>query len=295
MDPEAIGVLVTSMIRNIRYSLCAAYCVQIFEWLSLLDNEVAYVHQHSWSLVTLAYVLCRYYPLVTWPAALWASLGDHRYEVCQWAIYLQILSMPLVLLPPAVMALRTYAFSERNVKVLIILSTLFALLTGMSIWNFCIDLKPPPRLAFVFTGNQLGENACGPDYSEEKMRVKLVLTQATLLFADLISLCIVLFYCHVHHGRTKLAKFFIQQGAGAFLLICLLNGLAIGFYFLPSMASSSIGLPFLLLLPNTIACRLILQLRQEGSPANRTAISRINSQVIRDAFPADSIQLSVMN
>ncbi|TFK40193.1 hypothetical protein BDQ12DRAFT_734205, partial [Crucibulum laeve] len=290
-------------VEEVRYGFCAAYAVQIFEWLILLDQEIATIHQRRWSSVKWAYLLCRYYPLFVWPILLWAYVLNQKYELCtRVGQPIHALLLPYICCSQAVMIMRAYAFSDRHKAVLAVLLPLYAILVGTSIWMFCTNLVLPSPETFPDYFRVFKETGCFPDYSSKIMGLRLGLVMIAAVTTDLTSLCVVLVFCRIRHGQTALGKYFTIQGLGAFACAFAVNLPTVVFYFLydfPSMLESitidnnpryrshtshtAVGLPFAILIPNTIACRVILQLRWKTSPTD-TQLERRNSRMIRNAL-----------
>ena len=41
------------------------------------------IHKGRWTTISICYVLCRYYPLLTWPLFIWTWCFDHNIETCR--------------------------------------------------------------------------------------------------------------------------------------------------------------------------------------------------------------------
>lgn len=64
--------------------------------------------------------------------------------------------------------MRAYAFTSRDGRVLMLLSTCYAILVGVNIWVFCINVDVPLQLYAV-----LGRSGCFPNYGEGVMAMRI--------------------------------------------------------------------------------------------------------------------------
>ncbi|KAH7928472.1 hypothetical protein BV22DRAFT_1030786 [Leucogyrophana mollusca] len=80
-----------------RNGFVAVYALQVYEWLLMLDDEYTLIHRSAWTSIKVAYLVCRYYPLLVFPFQLWGWMGDHAPRVCQRVIHpLYATLIPLV-------------------------------------------------------------------------------------------------------------------------------------------------------------------------------------------------------
>jgi hypothetical protein len=63
--------------------------------------------------------------------------------------------------PAGVMLMRAYAFTGRNIRVLVLLLVFYAALIGIDVWFFCFNVVTLPDLAYEL----LGGTGCFPDYA----------------------------------------------------------------------------------------------------------------------------------
>ncbi|TFK39686.1 hypothetical protein BDQ12DRAFT_711808, partial [Crucibulum laeve] len=244
-------------IQAVRYSLVAAYCLQIYEWFASLHDELILIHNGAWSSVRVAYILCRYYPLTYWAALMWAYVFDHDPIFCSGVVRpVHALLSPFQFLSQAIMLMRTYAFSGRSHKVFIILSTAYVFLVGVDIWLFCTDVFPPSEEKFGPYLALVEGTGCFPDYSADLMGIRIGLAMLAAMLMDLLSLIIVLIFCfRRQNGRTPLGRYFLKQGLSSFALLTAVNIIGMCLYFQSHSPSSGIGLPFILVISNLLACR----------------------------------------
>lgn len=70
---------------------------------------------------------------------------------------------------PAVMAMRAYAFSGRDRRVLIPLATCYLGLLAVNIWVFCIHIEAIPESFYIL----IGGTGCFPNYGDQIMVEKI--------------------------------------------------------------------------------------------------------------------------
>jgi len=285
------SVILVSSVRSIaeaRYAIVAVNCLQVYEWVATSRREADLIHHARWTSVKVAYLLCRYYPLLLWPLVTWAYVGDHDEVVCQRVMRpIHILLAPCQIFPQGVMLMRAYAFSGRNKRVLLLLCLCYIGLIGVDIWVFCTQIAAPPPIFYLV----VGRTGCFPDYGNGFMALRIGYSMLASTLMDLVSLIVVLVHCHRTRSRQiSLGRYFVNQGLAAFCFVSAVNILTAAIFFEPNSFKSGIGLPFILVVSNLIACRVILQLRRQVMPT-KSEISRRHSQLVRDAFatrPSDN-------
>ncbi|KAJ7708843.1 hypothetical protein B0H17DRAFT_1264259 [Mycena rosella] len=272
--PLSEVVAALNSIRMSRYGIIAVYCVSIYEWLDTC------IYPSRWNSVKVVYCLCRYYQLLLWPLVVFAYAGDHTASTCAKLTQLvSIFLFPMVrdLRASCVMLMRAYAFTGRNLKILVILLAFYAGLVGISILFFCTHVVPLPDTTFQV----LGGTGCFPDYIVPNGGTRLLAASAAM---DLLSLSIIAIYClRIHSTRGSLGRVFISQGLGAFAVVLVVHGVALGIYFWPQNFYNGMGLPYILVISNLMACRLILELRRKALPTE-TEILRQHSHLVDEAL-----------
>lgn len=268
-------------VRATRCGVMAVYCVAIYEWLDTLPTEVELIYPSHWNSIKVAYFLCRYYLLLLWPLVVFAYVGDHSAETCdKLTLPVNILLLPTQLFAPGVMLMRAYAFTGRSLRILAILLFFFAGLVGVSIYNFGMSGIPLPYTTYEI----LGGTGCYPDYTRPHAETRLLLSLGGSTAMDFLSLSVILIYClRIWSTRGSLGRLFVNQGLGAFFSILAVNGVALGTYFSPKSFHNGVGLPYILVIPNLVACRLILDLRRRALPTE-TEILRQHSHLIGEAL-----------
>jgi len=274
-------------INDARYAMAAMLALQLYEWLALLDKEIDLIYKSRLTKINVAYLLCRYYPAALWIVLMWAIVGDHPTNLCLRVVKpVNALLAPCQFISQGIMMMRAYAFTSRDYRVLVLLGFCYAILVGINIWVFCTNISVPVELYAV-----LGETGCFPNYGLGFMALRIGYTILAATLMDLVSLTVVLVYCYKCRAReVSLGRYFVNQGLIAFAFVCVINIICVASYFRPPSYRSGTGLPMILVLPNIVACRVILQLRSRCLPSD-TEISRRNSRLVREALitqPSDA-------
>ncbi|KAH9057517.1 hypothetical protein EDB87DRAFT_1631235 [Lactarius vividus] len=281
-----------------RYSLIATYVVCFYDWLISLDQEVALIYSAPWNSVKAAYIFCRYYPMAIAPFHLWGLVGNHEQRVCE--SYYHVLSacaMPTLLSAQFILMLRTYAFSGRKTRVLVVLSITYLGLVGIIIWvlskeltlapsffftkrNACLGISDEPNITVLAASVLQGKSVPAP------IAYHMGMISILATFFDCLNILIVLWYWF--RGRDTfgpLGNSFMKQGMLVYVVMTALNTLSLcGFlssYLVHrGLASGSV---FAYNLPSTLACRLVLMLRRKASPTE-TKLRLEYSHMVDDAL-----------
>jgi len=280
-----------------RYSVAAVYVVHIYEWLIQLDDVWALIHQARWTSVKIAYLFCRYYPLLVFPVYMWAWLGNHSSELCQKLVHpLYAFLVPFHLCPQAVILMRAYAFTGRSKLVLaILLPAYLAVLVAYS-WLLGSQFVYIKDLYFLF-----GTSACfandkhaedGPTFAyTPATRSGLVVLGGFLL--DALMMSVVILHCiRIRSTQGSLGRTFLKQGAGVFVVMSGVNLLVAFIYLGRNRQFDGVGTPFLMILSPVLACRLVLMLRRTVSPSETEELRR-QSGLVREAFAVDECSFAV--
>jgi len=265
-----------------RIGVIAVYCLTLYEWLEGLSKEIELIHPSRWNSIKMAYFLCRYYALLSWPIVLFAYVGNHTAQTCSKLMYpVNVLLFPMQFFAQGVMLMRAYAFTERHPAVLLVLCVCFGGLFGIDVWFFCINIPSLPAVTYEI----LGETGCFPNYAIATGNARVVIAMSSSVAMDLLSLCIIVVYCV--RKRTmlgSLGRTFLGQGFFAFAVVLIVHTFSMGMYYNPHAGfHNGIGLPCNLVISNIMACRLILDLRRKTLPTE-TELLRQHSLLIDDAL-----------
>ncbi|KAH9022316.1 hypothetical protein EDB85DRAFT_374953 [Lactarius pseudohatsudake] len=281
-----------------RYSMIAAYVVCFYDWVISLDQEVALIYPAPWNGVKAAYLFCRYYPMAIAPFHIWGLVGNHEERVCE--SYYQVLyacSMPTLLSAQFILMLRTYAFSGRKTRILVVLSIAYLGLAGVIIWvlskelslaplfiltkrNACFAISDKPNITALAASVLHGTRVPAP------IAYHMGLISVLATFFDCLNMFIVLW--HWVRGRDTfgpLGKSFLKQGMLVYVVMTALNALAICAFLSTYLVRHGLAATslFAYILPSALACRLVLMLRQKASPTE-TKLRLELSHMIDDAL-----------
>ncbi|KAJ7780298.1 hypothetical protein DFH07DRAFT_469484 [Mycena maculata] len=271
-----------TVIQTTRTAVLAVYTLSICEWLNTLSTEVELIYPSRWNSIKVAYLLCRYYQLLLWPLVIFAYGGNHTAQTCSKLTRLvSVLLLPMQLFAPAVMLMRAYAFAGRNAKVLALLLLFYAGLVAIDIWFFCWNVVNLPDIVYL----ALGGTGCFPDYiANTYIGTRLVVAIGASSVMDLVSLSTIAIHSlRTHSTQGNLGRIFISQGFGAFVVVLVVHCVALAIYFDPQNYHNGVGLPYVLIISNLIACRLILGLRRKALPTE-TEILRRHSQLVDEGL-----------
>ncbi|TFK40657.1 hypothetical protein BDQ12DRAFT_733867 [Crucibulum laeve] len=278
-----------------RYSAVAAYALQIYEFFLCIDEEILLIHKARWSSMKVAYIVCRFYPLFLFPFYLWCWLGNHTRETCHKLIppiYALLVGLPLS--AQAVILIRTVAFIGGTAFTLATLLPFYLSLVGAEIWLFGTRFTVSEDLYMAFGPGHPTKSGCyandghpletvtsGGEYPNIPPTAGVLL--AIFIF-DLVMMAIILIhYVRTQAVRGKLGKAFVTHSFTAFSIISVVYLFTSCLYFSPYRRWDGLGLPVVLVLPDVIACRLILSLRRTVDPTD-TYILQENSRLVDQAF-----------
>ncbi|TFK74874.1 hypothetical protein BDN72DRAFT_637230 [Pluteus cervinus] len=285
-------IAATSVTIN-RHAAVAAYSLHVYDYCISFSDEYLYIHQARWTSIKVAYMICRYLPLFFFPVYLWAWLGDHSPTLCESIIHpLYGLMVIFPLSAQAVVLIRSFAFTGRNRYILTLFLLCYIALVVAEIWLFGFQ--------FVFVDELfqlLGESGCyandahaegGGAFAYLSAYPAAMIMLSAFLF-DFVMMSVVVVHClRIRGVGGRLGKMFLAQGFTAFILLSALNLVTACFYFGTSRQYDGLGLPMFLILPDVVACKLILMLRRRVSPTT-TRQDRLHSILVRKAF--DNLQL----
>jgi len=103
---------------------------------------------------------------------------------------------------------------------------------------------------------------------------------------DLIMLCLVILRCvRENNGQAEssLGRIFIAQGLTTFVTITALNTIVSVIYWTNTFSLYYVGLPFQVVLPSILSCRMILQLRLYHFNSKSIGLT-LQSRLVQDAF-----------
>ncbi|KAH8977235.1 hypothetical protein EDB92DRAFT_2108840 [Lactarius akahatsu] len=341
LTPQLLASALNSVTIG-RYTLTATYIVCFYDWIiscvktqrfirpgmliltSVLrfDQEVALIYPAAWNVVKATYIFCRYYPMAIAPFHLWGLLGNHEQRLCE--SYYHVLfacPMPTLLSAQFILMLRTYAFSGRKTRVLVVLSITYSGLVGVIIWvlskeltlsplffltkrSGCFAISDEPNITVLVTSVVQGNKIPVPI----AYHVGMISILAT--FFDCLNMLVVLWHWVRGCGAIgPLCRSFLKQGMLVYVVMIALNTLAICAYLSSYLVHEGFASSSALacILPSTLSCRLyvsrslqipcwfrcsffrVLMLRQKASPTE-TELRLEHSHMINEALEMTTVE-----
>jgi hypothetical protein len=200
-----------------RFSAVAVFTLAIYDWILCLREEYELIHRSRWTFIKVAYLFCRYYPLLVSPLFIIMWLGNHSYEACSLFVHpFYVLIVPCQLAAQAVMIIRAYGFTAHNKIYLAILLLAFAASGGAEVWLFGTQFIASKDQFSVFGprsgcfGNDIQVEVPGLLY-EAATHTGLVMLAPFLV--DLLVIFFVGLHClRTHTSQGRLGRTFIIQG-----------------------------------------------------------------------------------
>ncbi|KAI9443624.1 hypothetical protein H4582DRAFT_2072636 [Lactarius indigo] len=283
-------------------TILATYVICFYDWIISLDQEVALIYPASWNVVKGAYIFCRYYPLAVAPFHLWGLVGNHEQRFCKPYYHaLFACAVPTMLSAQFILMLRTYAFSGRKTRILVVLSITYLGLIGVIIWVISKHLSL--FLGFVITkrsgcfaiSDQLTFNAAQATSAAKgitSVPVPLayhigMISILTTVF-DCLNMFIVVWHWIRHGSLGPLGQSFIKQGILVYVIMTALNALTIGTFFSPYMVHSAIGSNSSLayILPST----LVIYFSPRKASPTETELRLEHSHMINEALEMIAVE-----
>ncbi|KAJ8507120.1 hypothetical protein ONZ45_g10478 [Pleurotus djamor] len=274
-----------------QYSTVAVYAVQVYEWLLNLSEEVELIHQAHWSSMKIAYMICRYVPLLTCPVYLWAWLRDHPPELCAKVVHpLYGFLTCYQLSAQGVMLIRTYAFTGRKLSVLLMLLACYLAVMGTEIWLFSSRFVFPEELYVAFGTSGCFANDAGAQsgslFDPHRVAIQSGCVLLGIFLLDVIMTATIIVHCiRIRSTQGALGKAFLAQGLVAFLVMSAVNLPSAVLYLRGDRLYNGLGLPYLFL-SDVMACRLILLLRRKVKPTETDLLDE-QSRIVREALAVD--------
>ncbi|KAH7916463.1 hypothetical protein BJ138DRAFT_1108826 [Hygrophoropsis aurantiaca] len=243
---------------------CCMYAVVLWDWVISLPREWRFIWRTHWTPVKIAYLFCRYWVIAVVPYLLFAFVVSHPKEMCE-----KIFKVPVALAmwnqvgSESVLLIRTYAFFNRNIYILVGLITALA---GVVAYQLYVDTSQMILLEFVTPPFDVGP--CFPASKPHSAHL-LGFFIAPLLFDTIVTSMTVwkAFAIRRRSGgpSSKLIQTFLREGVFYYILISIANLINGIFYLQPRQVISAINIPLSVMMAPVLACRLILDLRERGA------------------------------
>ncbi|KZV76958.1 hypothetical protein PENSPDRAFT_679628 [Peniophora sp. CONT] len=243
---------------------CAGYAVVLWDWLTCLPREWYLIWKTRWTPVKCAYLFCRYWSIAVVPYLLFCFVVNHSRETCE-RIYQSPVALALWNQAGAetVLLIRTYAFFNRDIRVLIGMGCALASIIAYQLYVAASQMLPLP-----FVTPPFDEGPCLP-MSKPHSAHLLGFFIAPLAFDAIVTFMTIVKAVYIRRRNggpsSRLIQTFLREGVFYFVLISIANLINGIFYLQPRQVISAINIPLSVMLSPVIACRLILDLRERGS------------------------------
>ncbi|KAH9944006.1 uncharacterized protein BXZ73DRAFT_39495 [Epithele typhae] len=239
--------------------------VVVWDWFFGLPREWRFVWCTHWTPVKVAYLFCRYWVLAVVPYLLYAFAVNHPAETCERIFKIPVsLAMWNQVAAECILLIRTYAFFNRNLYILIFLVTALGGVVSYQLYVATSQMLPLPFIPPM---------TIGPCFPMSKPHSAHLLGEplqiAPLLYDTIVTFMTIgkAITIRRHHGgpSSRLIQTFLREGVFYYILISIANLVNGIFYLQPRQAISAICIPLSVMLSPVLACRLILDLRERGS------------------------------
>lgn len=230
----------------------------VYDWLLCWEHELELLRSRGVSPAKVAYVFCRYWPLLTYPLTLWAQVTEDDPAVCarifQLPLFLSIINFAAA---ASVLIVRIYAFTGSRVTVAVGLICAFLAAGLFQVWAVATQIELVD-----------GAPACFPEDKHHSSKALSFYFLAPFLF-DLVATSVFIFCAarirFATAGSSAAVTVFIREGIIYFLAISAINLGNAAMSFQPRTAISGTLAAFSMSLPNILACRLVINLRSTAS------------------------------
>lgn len=250
---------------------CCMYSVVVWDWFVCIPREYKYIWKSRWTAVKCSYLFCRYWVLTVVPFILFVFVTNHSAEKCN-----TLFRYPVALATwnqagaEVVLLIRTYAFFNRNIYILVLLCMGLGGVLSYQLYVIIAQMIPLPFIA-ADTG------PCLPQSRPHSAHI-LGFFMASLAFDASVTVMTLYkaFQLRRTYGPTTspLVQTFLREGIFYFVLISIANLVNGIFYLQPRQAMSAINIPLSIMFADVLACRMILDLRERGyeisQPTNNT-------------------------
>ncbi|EJD47021.1 hypothetical protein AURDEDRAFT_184219 [Auricularia subglabra TFB-10046 SS5] len=241
------------------YEHIGLYALFVYEWLLCFSQEWTYLSTSGFSFAKAAYLTSRYWPLLTHPVKIWTSIGQNVSPAACERSYRIVLALQVgnFLGTSATIIIRVHAFSGRERTITYTLCACMLCVVAYQLW------VAVERAAFV-TGPvcypiDSGKGKFVAGYVAAPLAwdcVAFILTVANAVQSGTLSTIVM--------NSSLCARIFLRDGIAYFVAIVAIHAFNTVMSFQSKTARGGIGMPLTLLLPNLLACRLLLHLRNAG-------------------------------
>ncbi|EJD35435.1 hypothetical protein AURDEDRAFT_175462 [Auricularia subglabra TFB-10046 SS5] len=273
MGADFPGILIDAahFAQVTRYMHIAAYLVVVYDWLICLEHEVDFVFRDRLSRAKVAYVFCRYWPLLTYPIIIWIQGYDHDRAICAKVFRIpMIIAIPNFASAASILILRIFAFTGGSHYVTTFLTLCFVGVVAYQTWVGAVEAILIPF-----------GNGCYPVNPAEAKYL------SGYFLSSLLWDCIATFIFGIYALKmrlkwseaTAMTRIFISEGALYFVAISAVNLINGAFNLQPRVLMSGTMIPMGMLLPNILACRLVINLRRKVGPRTTRSVENASTRM----------------
>ncbi|KAH7103544.1 hypothetical protein BKA62DRAFT_695724 [Auriculariales sp. MPI-PUGE-AT-0066] len=237
----------------------AAYTLFVYDWLLTLDTERQMLSQPGLAPAKLAYIFCRYWPLIFQPLTLWVQVGISNIKESDCGNF----KIPLYVTAinfagsASVLLVRLHAFNGQKLW-----STMSLAMAMVAIVIYTIHTGATRTKLAPFAP------ACFPTDSDPTTRWVSGIFLAPLLW-DMSVTVVFIYYAvrsRISYSLSRGAiRVFVREGLMYFFAIATVHGINVILTWQSDITISGAFVPFSMLLPNVLACRLVINLRKAVS------------------------------
>ncbi|KAI0315062.1 hypothetical protein OF83DRAFT_387270 [Amylostereum chailletii] len=248
---------------------CAMYAVTVWDWLTNSGREYQYVWKGRWTMVKALYLFARYWVLLVMPYALWVLCSDHSWNTCVH-VYKSVIAICMwnQASVEAILLLRTWAFFNRNMVLLSVLSSMFL---GVLAYQLFVIIRHMLPLPFV----EVDVGPCFPMSRPGEAHI-LGFFVAPLAFDTIVTIITIFRAFSLRHSvgfKNPIIQVFLSEGIFYYLVISVVNLINGVFYFQPRAVMSAIMIPLTVMMGPILACRLILDIRERSANPSTTLVA----------------------
>ncbi|KAF9035271.1 hypothetical protein BJ165DRAFT_1409636 [Panaeolus papilionaceus] len=272
------------MVQFNRYA--SVVTILFYDYLIQFSEEYKFVYRSRWTSIKVAYLFCRYFPLISWSIITFSYVLDHDVSNCRGLVIFQHLAYVILhFCPQFVLMIRAWAFSGQTKGVFVLLSLSLVAYLGIELWAYCSDMRVNRLVFQVFE-----RTGCFRRYDFSKRKFG-----TSSIFLDITAGAVMTFYWWKtapspegnvwQHLLTLKFNLTVATKGVVFFGFMLLSNISSTLLLMNSFKGFD-GIPFMttLLIPNMLACRFILQLRKTAAPNQIEQLHKISKQIGR-AFP----------
>ncbi|EJD49443.1 hypothetical protein AURDEDRAFT_182963 [Auricularia subglabra TFB-10046 SS5] len=230
----------------------------VYDWLLCWEHEAELLKIRGIPPTKFAYVFCRYWPLLTYPLILWEQVAVSDRAECA-----RIFQLPLFLVivnfaaAASVLIVRVYAFTGSRITVAVGLTCAFLAAGAYQVWAVATQIMLATPAPACFARVKHRSSKALSLYFFAPFLFDLVATSVFILCAARIRFGTA--------GSSTAVAVFIREGIAYFLAISVINLGNAAMSFQTRVNISGTVVPFSMLLPNILACRLVINLRSSAS------------------------------